>query len=232
MSGEFQMRPYPGAQIAGGITFERNVTKDCDTSYQGAVLDPNSLRFCDQANMVEFEGGPSYSRPYTKNFKLSGAFPILYGINLGVSYQNLGGGNITPSFRYGAAFKYPDGTSAFNMLGKSTVVPACPAAYGCVPGAVTSANLSGGAGGTVITDLFPTGSISAERIVQLDLKASKNFRIHKVTIQPAIEAFNVMNIDQIRGRQSSEVANSSGTYLQPNTMLQGRIIGFGANVKW
>jgi hypothetical protein len=27
-------------------------------------------------------------------------------------------------------------------------------------------------------------------------------------------------------------ANTTGGYLQPNTMLPGRILGFGVNVKW
>jgi len=41
-----------------------------------------------------------------------------------------------------------------------------------------------------------------------------------------------MNIDQVRSRISQEIGNAAGSYLQPNNMLQGRIIGFGANVKW
>jgi hypothetical protein len=101
-----------------------------------------------------------------------------------------------------------------------------------VPGGVTSANLSGGNAGTSIGSQFPSGFIADERIAQLDLKATKNFRFGRVSVQPVVEAFNLLNVDQIRGRQSSEVANTAGSYLQPSTMLQGRIVGFGANVKW
>ena len=110
---------------------------------------------------------------------------------------------------------------------------ACPTTFGCVPGSVTSAaNLVTGAAGTSITNLFPTGAIRAERVVQLDLKVSKNLRFGKISVQPALELFNALNSDLIRGRQSSQIANANGSYLQPNTMLQGRIIGFGGNVKW
>jgi hypothetical protein len=101
-----------------------------------------------------------------------------------------------------------------------------------VPGVASSTVEPGGsAAGTAIT-LFPTGYIKAERITQLDVRLSKSFRFRRYTIQPNLEVFNAQNIDQVRGRASSELAIAAGTYLQPNTMLQGRIIGFGTNIKW
>jgi hypothetical protein len=240
-TAEFRMRPYAGAQLTGGIEFNRNLSRNCGTSFKKldgspAIVDPNEARFCDDWNLVAYPGGPRIKKPFDKNFKASGAFPIVYGINLGISYQNIENGSITPTFRYGANFKYPDGSITYNMLAKTAAVPACPTTYGCVPGSVTSANLSGGAGGT---NLGGTGTPrlfavnpAAERITQLDLKASKNLRFGRVSVQPTVEAFNILNIDLIRGRASSEYANAAGTYLQPSTMLQGRVVGFGANVKW
>jgi hypothetical protein len=182
--------------------------------------------------LVSYAGGPRLGKPYSKNLKINGSFPLVYGVNLGLAAQSQTGGDIDPTFLAGAAFRYPDGSSVYTMLGKSTVVPACPTQDGCTPGGVTSANLSSGAAGTSITNLFPSGAIRAERVVQLDLKVSKNLRFGKISLQPALEIFNAMNVDLIRGRQSSQIANANGSYLQPNSMLQGRIIGFGANVKW
>jgi len=147
--------------------------------------------------------------------------------------QSQTGGDISPTFLAGANFRYPDGSSTYKMLGNSTNVAACPTTHGCVPGGVTSAtNLQGGSSGTSITNLFPTGAIRAERVVQLDLKVSKNLRYKMVSIQPALEIFNALNSDLIRTRQSSQIANANGSYLQPNSMLWGRLFGFGANVKW
>ena len=51
-------------------------------------------------------------------------------------------------------------------------------------------------------------------------------------VQPTIDAFNVMNQDQIRSRLSQEIAGSQGLYLTPLNLLQGRIIGFGAQIQW
>jgi hypothetical protein len=256
-SAEFQMRPYAGAQLGGGISIERTLTNNCQTSYQRtaadvtayggsvgtALVDPNSLRFCDERNLGSYPGAPaggvSYSKPYTKGFKLSGAFPIVYGINFGVSYQNLDGGGLSPTFQYTTGNKYSDGSALYTMLGKNAtsgaigaIIPACPVAYGCVAGgASATANPNGSATG-VTAALFPTGFVASERIVQLDVRASKNFRFGRYTIQPSIEAFNLMNIDEVRGRTSSQLNTASGTYMQPSTTLQGRIIGFGANFKW
>ena len=243
-TAEMQMRPYAGAQLSGGIEMTRVINKNCGTSFlrrdgSPAAVNPNTLRFCDEEHMVAYEGGPTIDKPFTKNFKLNGSFPVVYGINIGLSYQNIDSGNIAPTFRYGtgASFVYPDGTTK-KMLGNSAVVPACPTTYGCVPGGPSvPANFVGGAAGTVIGSaatalLVAPGTISEERIVQLDLKASKNFRFGRISVQPALEMFNLLNIDQVRSRISQEIGNAAGSYLQPNNMLQGRIIGFGANVKW
>jgi hypothetical protein len=255
-SAEFQMRPYAGAQIGGGISIERTLTTDCTSSYtrsadqiaayggtSKAMVDPNSLRFCDDRNLGAYPGAPAgmtLEKPYTKSFKLSGAFPIIYGMNFGVSYQNLDGGAILPTFRYGTAFNYPTGLATSpTMLGKDPITgaigaltPACPTAYGCTPGGQSaSVNIAGSAAGTTV-NLFPSTYIKAERITQLDVRVSKSFRFRRYTIQPNLEVFNAQNIDQIRGRTSSELATAAGTYMQPNTMLQGRIIGFGTNIKW
>jgi len=234
-TAEMRMRPYAGAQLSGGIEFARTLSRDCESTYvktdgTTAVVDPNSLRFCDQWNMVAFEGGPTVGKPFTKNFKLSGAFPLVFGINLGVSYQNIDSGGISPTYLYGTTRRYPDGTQ--KMLGASTPVPACPTTYGCVPGGVAWVAGVGTEPSAAVGNQFPSGAIPDERIVQLDIKVTKNFRFGRVSVQPLVEAFNLMNIDQVRSRVSSVYGNTTGGYLQPNTMLAGRIIGFGANLKW
>jgi hypothetical protein len=93
------------------------------------------------------------------------------------------------------------------------------------------ANWVGAAGGTVIA-LEPTGRISDERLVQLDFQVSKTFRFGGTTVRPTFEVFNVLNADNVQGRTSEEVINAAGTYMQPSSMLQGRIIGFSVNREW
>jgi hypothetical protein len=235
---ELQMR-HGGALLTGGIEFNRTLARDCLSSavqvdgVTPAVVDPNTLRFCDQWNMVAFDGGPAIGKPFSKNFKLASFFTIAYGINVGVAYQNIDSGDLFPTFRYGTAFRYPDGSLAYTMLSGSSRVPACPTTYGCIPGGPTApAGFVGPGSGTVLGNLFAPGSVPEERIVQLDVKASKHLRFGRIIVEPSIEAFNLFNTDHVRSRSSLEYANASATYLTPSNTLQGRIIGIGANVKW
>jgi hypothetical protein len=67
---------------------------------------------------------------------------------------------------------------------------------------------------------------------QIDLKVSKTFRYRSLTIAPTIEVFNVTNQDMVITYVSQSYANPNGTYLRPNSLLQGRIVGWGARVAW
>jgi hypothetical protein len=51
-----------------------------------------------------------------------------------------------------------------------------------------------------------------------------------VSISPSIEAFNLLNPDQIVSYVSTSYATSS--YLRPNSIVQGRIIGLAVQTRW
>ena len=67
------MRIPGGGSLNGGTSTGRTIFKTCD------VEDPNSLRFCDQ-NL--------YDIPMLTQFKLSGTYPLIYGIRLSGSFQS------------------------------------------------------------------------------------------------------------------------------------------------
>ena len=69
----FNMRIPGGGSLNGGTSTGRTIIKTCD------VEDPNSLRFCDQ-NL--------YDIPMLTQFKLSGTYPLIYGIRLSGSFQS------------------------------------------------------------------------------------------------------------------------------------------------
>ena len=72
-----------------------------------------------------------------------------------------------------------------------------------------------------------------ERLNQLDLRVSKTFRVSKISILPTLEVGNLFNQDKIGSYASSIYATTTGSnYLVPNGVLQSRIIGFGAQVRW
>jgi hypothetical protein len=47
-----------------------------------------------------------------------------------------------------------------------------------------------------------------------------------------LNVYNTFNQDLITGIASDSYANTTGTYLVPDDILQARIIGFGVQVRW
>jgi len=293
---EFRMRPYAGAQVFGGFTAQRFEGVNCGSSIAGYVVDPNTLRFCDNQNLaavddhgvfdslrnpgvfVEVPGAPVADQggrtPLAKDFRLGVSLPLpWYGVNLGVNYLNNDEGsfsvldpltltstlsNLTfnPATCGNGTTRYPDGlTGCTNASGGSAVgsdaivygssntrkiatatSPACPTAYGCVPGSpvtpITRTFLAGATATTASRQLFPDGRIRRERLNQLDLKVSKTFRVSNFSILPTVEAANVFNQAKINAISSATYATTGGTYGIPSSVLQSRIIGVGAQIRW
>jgi hypothetical protein len=85
---------------------------------------------------------------------------------------------------------------------------------------------------TLTVPLVPYLVNVADRINQLDLKASKTFRMMngRVSVAPSVEVFNLINPDQIVSYVSTGYATAS--YLRPNSIVQGRIIGVSVQTRW
>jgi Carboxypeptidase regulatory-like domain len=72
----FNLRIPGGAQVTGGTSTGRSLTKTCQVENQ------NSLRFCDQSQ---------YDVPLQTSLKISGAYPLPYNILLAGVFQSLPG---------------------------------------------------------------------------------------------------------------------------------------------
>ena len=200
---EFKARPGAGAQIFGGISFERELIKNCT-----APDNPNSLRFCDEFNLEE-----GYAVPFRKNLKLAGSYPLPYGITFSAALQS----NVpatstrTLSITRGAT-RYP-----------TTCAAPCPAGQLILPLAVQGQT-------TLTVPLDPGSTVMVERITQLDIKVARTFRFGRVSVLPTFEMFNINNSDAIISYQSTSIASQA--YLAPNSIMQPRMIGVGATVRW
>ena len=80
--------------------------------------------------------------------------------------------------------------------------------------------------------LVPTGSLRNERLNQLDLKLAKTFKVGGTTLAPSFEVFNINNSDKVITYVSTSYALAGGSYLRPNSILQGRIIGLSLQARW
>src|SRR5262249_34425510 len=122
-----------------------------------------------------------------------------------------------------------------------TVCPGNSASQGCVVGArvipgMTTASLA--------VPLVPPGTEMTPRVTQLDLSLSKRLTFGFLKVDPKIDVFNVLDSDDyfsVRSTVFSPVTNpalatgfngSGGSYLLPQSVLQGRLIRIGAVVNW
>ncbi len=195
---EFRIRPGGGAQIFGGFAFERQRNTNCT-----APDNPNNLRFCDDTQL---------DIPFQKQFKVSGSYPLRWGIQVSGSFQSTQG---------------PTSTRTMIVTRGLTRYPAscpspCPAGQVILP---TSFNPP-----TLTLQLQPPRGTFVERINQLDFKVARNFRFRRVTLQPQLEIFNVNNSDAIISFITTNALSSS--YLFPNSIMQPRMVGFGMQVRW
>jgi hypothetical protein len=206
---EFRARIKGGGQIFGGGTLDRERVSNCtapdDPNYvstTAAVF--NGLALCD-----DFEN----EIPWRKGFKMSGTFPLKWGVNFSFAFQNN---------------ESPTSSRLMTVTRGATRYPAnCPAP--CPAGEIIMP--TGLFGQSSLTyALEPLRASFVERIVQLDIKLTRTFRFGRVSVLPVFEMFNVNNSDAIISYVSTN--SLAASYLRPNSIMQGRMTGTGVTLRW
>jgi hypothetical protein len=202
---QFNWRAGGGGQFFGGMSIERELQVNCTNPD-----DPNEQLFCDdRRNAI----------PWKRGLKLAGLYPVGAGVILSAVLQSNPGPNATTLAGVGTATR--------NMVISTTSryptnCPApCPAGALVAPGLTTS---------TLTVPVVPFRASMVERITQLDLKVQRAFRVGRTTVLPALEVFNVNNSDAILTYAS--VNALAAAYEAPSSIMQGRLIGVGAQVRW
>ena len=192
-----------GGQLGGGMSFEREQQVNC-TSPDDPNYGGTGKALCDETKL---------DIPYRPQYKLSGTKDIGFGINLAVSFQN----NTSPT-----------SSRVMTVTRGTTRYPAnCPSP--CPAGAIImpTANF---AQTTLTYNLESVRATEIERIVQLDFKVSRTFKVSRFTILPTFEVFNVNNSDAIISYITTNSLSTS--YLAPNSIMQGRMYGLGIVTRW
>ncbi len=210
ISSQFTWRMPWGGQLFGGGGIERERVRACT-----APDDPNYLAVGSTTNFT----GPGFCDdfendiPYRKGFKMAGSIPAKWGIDLSVAFQSN---------------ESPTSTRVMTVTRGLTRYPAncpapCPANQIIMP--------TGTFGQTSLTYYLESArATSVERINQLDFKVSKSFRMGRITVLPVFEVFNINNSDAIISYVTTNAL--AATYLAPNSIMQGRMFGFGTTVRW
>jgi hypothetical protein len=83
---------------------------------------------------------------------------------------------------------------------------------------------------SIIVPLVAPGTEFLPRFNQLDLSFAKSFQVGWVRVQGQVDIFNSLNASTVMGYRSTNFATTS--YLQPSTILQGRMIRLGTQLRW
>jgi hypothetical protein len=225
----FNARLPKGARLFGGSSTEKTVSNSCSA----AGHNPNLLAFCDQSQ---------YDIPFTTSFKLAGTYPLpFYGITFSGSLQALAGALLgADALPYGVftagtgwdatgAAAGPNGRGTYLLVTPTTNWTAatctdtskCTVGQRIIPGMTQS---------SLTIPLVPAQTEYAPRLTQVDFSFAKNFTVRGMRINPKLDIFNAFNADDYTAVSSTQFA--AATYGRPSVILQGRIIRFGADIKW
>ena len=158
--------------------------------------------------------------------------PIKWGITASASLQSLMGYVVGTRaipygvFTFGTGFDVPNGQGTYWLVTPTTRYAAnCTGP--CRPGELVIPNMN-------LTSLnVPLRAPETEfmpRYNQLDLSVSKTFTARGIRITPKLDMFNATNSDRWSSVTTAQFG--AATYLQPSTIMQGRLIRLGFESSW
>ncbi len=180
----FTARLRNGAFLSGGTNTGRTYTNSCQV-----IDNPNVLRDCD------------YKVPFITQFKMSGAYPLPWGLQFSGVYQQL------PGIAFSANYSFTNDQIKPSLL----------------------RDLSAGATSTVSINLLKQNEYREKRLKQLDLRFSRKFRFGSRVLEAIADAYNILNVDSILGETSTYTpgAVNGGNWRLPSSILTARFVKFG-----
>lgn len=226
-----------GARIFGGTATDRTIANTC----AAAATNPNFLTTIGGTNMCDQSLA---GIPWRTQFKLAMTVPLpVWGLIVSGSYQGLPGYLIgTQALTAGGAgapnFALMSGRGSYWAVTGATRYATCPgnsASQGCVVGALVAPGLISTPANV---PLIAPGTEQMPRLNQVDFSIAKRVKIARLTIDPKVDLFNAFNSAAyftVRTEAFGPTATaglSSGSYLYPGSILQGRLLRIAAVVNW
>ena len=220
----FNARLPRGARLFGGTSTERTLANSCSA----AGHNPNLLALLRQSQS---------GIPFTTSFKLAGTYPLpWYGITVSGSLQALAGSLLGIDalpygvFTAGTGFDMqPNGRETYLLVTPTTNWTPATCKDTCEvhdrpahhPGADADVAQRAADAGT---------ARSTHRASIRSTSRWKNFNLGHIRVNPKLDIFNAFNSDDYTGVSTMQFG--AATYERPSTILQGRIIRIGVDVKW
>lgn len=222
----FNMRLPRGISLFGGGMSERMIANVCDE-----VSDPNRLLYCDQSQS---------GLPFRTQFKVAGSVPVAYGVTVGMSFQSL------PGYLFGTSAQYaltgvsgpsgittnnpPNGAGSVWQITRTTTYSAsmpCVAQGTCTAGQLVNPNITEA---SLNVPLIAPMTEYGDRINQLDVNVTKTVKLGRMTIQPKLDMFNLLNVAPVFDTRS--LLFGAAAYNQPGSVLNPRTFQLGAVVRF
>jgi hypothetical protein len=220
-----QARLPHGAMVLASSSTERTMTRICDTGIAAAVPDapkgtpddPNLQRFCDRFNLPS-----EYKVPFQSGFKLSGSYPLPFGVHVSATFTDQPG-------RGAQLIDINTLLPIYWLISRTTRYTAeqC-AGKPCTAGALVVPNM---VQTSIMIPLVPSGTVRLlERQRQLNLGVRKTFRTGGVSYAAELDLYNALNADTVL----NVVSNNFGTasYDVPQTVLPGRMPRVALRLSW
>jgi len=134
--------------------------------------------------------------PFLTQLKLLGTFNLPRGVQVSGTVQSIPGVPITAQYEMTSA-------QIRSFLGRA------PAS-----------------GGTTTIDLMPSGTLFTDRLLQLDVRAAKNFRVHRLRVRGMFDVYNALNSNTVLSLNTTYGAN----WQRPLWVLPGRLAKLAAQV--
>jgi hypothetical protein len=226
----FNIRLPHAASIFGGGMSERVIAQVCDEK-----ANPNLLLYCDQTKS---------GIPFRTQFKIAGSVPLAWGVQAGFSLQSLPGygfgtgalsgregGPTGPTGQPSATqLNNPNGIGTVWLITPTTTYTAsspCVALGKCTAGQLVDPGMNVG---SLSVPLIAPNTEFGDRINQLDINVTKTIAVGRYRIQPKFDLFNALNASPVYAVRTLNYGTAS--YLQPQSILVGRVFQLGAIVKF
>jgi hypothetical protein len=199
----FNGRLPHGAFVQGGLSTGRTESDRCFV-----VDSPQSLLFCHVS--------PPFWQP---QIKLSASYPLPWDLRVSGVFQSLPGIPISAS--YVATNAEVRATLGRNLAGNATTVTISDSAAAL--GTAAAPGFSFPSPGVI-----PPQTMFEDRSSQLDLRLTRNFRIHGVRVQGMFDVYNVLNASPIL----ADNTRYGPAWLTPTFVLDARLFKFGMQLEF
>ncbi len=211
-----------GAMLFGGFVTEKNVRNVCDEPDN-----PMNLLYCDDADN---------DIPWLPTFKMSGTLPLKWGISVSATWQDLAGRPLGLTTTTGNKISGPGYGDTGSPVGTNWQITRTGRYPADCPSPCPAGQLIFPAGSTPLTSASITVPLRApgteflERVRQLDLSFAKSFQIGRSRMTGQFDVFNVGNSAAVASVASTLYGTAA--YQRPSSVLQGRMIRLGVQMRW